>query len=257
MGRIRFLSWNVNGIRAVHRKGFADWFRDESPDVLCVQETKAEAHQVPDDLREMDRYHAYFCSAKRRGYSGVGLWTRTEPEQVDLGFGVKRFDEEGRTIRADYGRFILFNVYFPNGGASEERLAYKMDFYAAFLKHLKKELKQQPNIVICGDVNTAHCEIDLARPKENETVSGFLPQERQWIDKLLKAGFLDTFRLKDESPGKYSWWDYKTRARERNVGWRIDYFFVSEALKDHVAKAAILDQVLGSDHCPVELVLKF
>jgi exodeoxyribonuclease-3 len=168
-------------------------------------------------------------------------------------FGASKFDDEGRIIQADYGSFILFNIYFPNGKASPERLKYKMDFYEAFLQEMKKLMKKGKKIVVCGDVNTAHKEIDLARPKENSKVSGFLPQEREWIDRLLAAGFIDTMRIFDQSPGRYTWWDMVSRARDRNVGWRIDYFYVGENLKNNVKSAYILPDVTGSDHCPVGL----
>lgn len=254
--KLRLLSWNINGIRAIYKKGFADWLRDEYPDVLCVQETKARAEQAPVALRETDGYHVYFCAGQRPGYSGVATWTRQEPARVDYGFGVEPFDVEGRTLVCAFDDFLLYNVYFPNGGANPERLAYKLAFYDAFLKHLRRVQRQHPAIVVCGDVNTAHREIDLARPKENEAVSGFLPEERAWIDRLLAAGFHDTFRLQNDEPGHYSWWDYKTRARERNVGWRIDYFFVTEGLAGKVEDCVIQADVTGSDHCPVELKLK-
>ena len=171
-------------------------------------------------------------------------------------FGVTRFDDEGRILQADYGKFILFNIYFPNGKASPERLQYKMDFYQAFLLEMKKLLKKDKKIIICGDVNTAHKEIDLARPKENSKTSGFLPQEREWIDRFLELGFLDTLRMFDPSPGQYTWWDMVSRARDRNVGWRIDYFYASGNLKNNVQKAYILPEVMGSDHCPIGLELE-
>ncbi|MBN1435800.1 MAG: exodeoxyribonuclease III [Sedimentisphaerales bacterium] len=254
MKSLRLLCWNVNGLRAIHRKGlFLDWLVKERPDVLAIQETKLQEDQVPEELWEVLDYKVYFNSAQRKGYSGVGLWSRPQPVEVTQGFGVKRFDAEGRTLVADYGDFLLYNVYFPNGGQGEERLQYKYDFYDAFLKHLKKVKKTRPNILVCGDVNTAHKEIDLARPKENESNTGFLPDERAWIDKLLASGFCDTFRMFEDGGENYTWWDYKTRARERNVGWRIDYFFVSEAFKDNVEGARILADVVGSDHCPIEV----
>jgi exodeoxyribonuclease-3 len=178
------------------------------------------------------------------------------PQEIRRGLGVERFDTEGRTLAVDFGSFVLFNVYFPNGGMSPERLQFKMDFYDAFLDCIESLRKKGRHIVICGDVNTAHNEIDLARPKENQKVTGFLPEERAWIDRLLAAGYIDTFRLFCAEAGQYTWWDMKTRARERNVGWRLDYFFVSESLRGSVQSAAILPEVPGSDHCPVELTMK-
>jgi exodeoxyribonuclease-3 len=247
------LSWNVNGLRALFKKGFAQWLAKSSPDILCLQETKAREDQVQKELETVKGYHVHFCSGQRPGYSGVAIFSREKPGSVKQTFGVSRFDDEGRIIQADYGSFILFNIYFPNGKASPERLKYKMDFYEAFLSEMKKLLKKGKQIVICGDVNTAHKEIDLARPKENSKVSGFLPQEREWIDRLLAAGFIDTMRIFDQSPGRYTWWDMVSRARDRNVGWRIDYFYVSENLRKNVNGAYILPEVMGSDHCPIGL----
>ena len=255
MTTIRLFSWNVNGIRAVHRKGFLDWFLKEQPDILCIQETKASPDQLPDDLLDIEGYSTHVAAAQKKGYSGVALYSKPAPLGVSNGFGIERFDSEGRTLVADYGDFILFNIYFPNGKASKERLLYKMDFYDAFLGHVDRLSREGRRIVICGDVNTAHQRRDLARPKENETVSGFLPEERAWIDKLLSHGFVDTFRMFVSEGGYYSWWDYKTRARERNVGWRIDYFFVSENMRDDVRSAFISGDVMGSDHCPIGIDL--
>ncbi|MBI9017887.1 MAG: exodeoxyribonuclease III [Phycisphaerae bacterium] len=252
---IRILNWNVNGLRAAYRKGFIDWLKAEKPDVMCVQEGKAHLDQLPKKMIEVDGYDFYLNSAERKGYSGVASWCAIEPVSVTHGFGIEKFDVEGRVQELDFGDFVLFNVYFPNGGASPERLAYKMEFYAEFLEHLKGLNPKKKNIIVCGDVNTAHKEIDLARPEANTKSSGFLPEERAWIDELLEADFYDAFRMFDESAEKYSWWDYKTKSRERNVGWRIDYFFVSEAIKDKITDCKILAEVPGSDHCPVELTL--
>ena len=253
MTTLRLLSWNVNGLRAVYKKGFLDWIRGENADVVCLQETKSTVDQLPADLSPIEGYHAFFSSAERKGYSGVALYSKRKPRRVTPGFGLKKFDREGRTLAADYGNFTLFNVYFPNGKASTERLRYKMEFYRTFLKHVSRLQEKGTRVVICGDVNTAHKEIDLARPKENEKVSGFLPEERAWIDELLRHGFVDTFRMFTAGPGHYTWWDFKSRARERNVGWRIDYFFISENLRTQVKSATILPDILGSDHCPVGL----
>jgi len=186
----------------------------------------------------------------------VCIYSREEPEKIDTGFGIDEFDNEGRIIIAYYRNFVLFNIYFPNGKASKIRLDYKMNFYDAFLDRANKIRKKGMGIIVCGDVNTAHTEIDLARPKENENVSGFLPEEREWIDKFISHGYFDTFRLFTKEGGHYSWWDYKTGARERNIGWRIDYFFVSEDLKDKLKSAFILNQVMGSDHCPVGIEIE-
>lgn len=257
MKKYRLISWNVNGIRAVYKKGFLDWFKSVSPDILSLQETKAHPDQLVDELKNVDGYESYFSAAEKKGYSGVVTYTKLKPVSVKPGIGVQKFDSEGRFIITEFEDFTLFNIYFPNGKASAERLQYKMDFYDAFLKHCKKLLKQNKKIVVCGDVNTAHKEIDLARPKENSQTSGFLIEEREWIDKFLSAGFIDTFRLFNQEPEQYTWWDMVTRARERNVGWRIDYFYASENLKKNIVSAAIHSTVMGSDHCPIELELKF
>ncbi|MEK6794123.1 MAG: exodeoxyribonuclease III [Spirochaetota bacterium] len=248
---MKIISWNVNGIRAAQKKGIIPWIAKVSPDILCLQETKAHPDQLTQDLKEIDGYTSYFSSAEKKGYSGVAVYTKKNPDSVDHGFGEKRFDSEGRIICARYAGFTLYNIYYPNGKASPERLKYKMEFYDAFLAHAQKRRKNGERIVVCGDVNTAHTEIDLARPKENEDSSGFLPEERAWIDKLIAAGYIDTFRLFEKGPDHYTWWDLKTRARERNIGWRIDYFFVSEELKASVKKAFIMPDVEGSDHCPI------
>jgi exodeoxyribonuclease-3 len=253
MKPVKLLSWNVNGLRAIYRKGFLDWFRKQNADIICVQETKATEEQLPVDLVEIPGYHSYFTSAERKGYSGVALWSKEKPKRVSTDMGIKRFDAEGRMIRADYPGFVLLDVYFPNGGASHERLMYKLDFYDSLLDYIAR-LKRR-KLIICGDFNTAHEEIDLARPKQNQTISGFLPQEREWIDKLIARGMLDTFRLFNREGGNYTWWDYQTRARERNVGWRIDYFFISKSLKKTVKSAFIQPEVMGSDHCPVGIEL--
>lgn len=254
MNKIRILSWNVNGIRAVYRKGFLDWFLKDKPDILCIQETKAHEEQLPDDLRNVNGYHSYFCSGERKGYSGVAIYSKEKPLSLKKGFGQEEFDGEGRILIAEYPDFHLFNIYFPNGKARAERLKFKMDFYDAFLDYVKKLKKKGRNIIICGDVNTAHKEIDIARPKENEKISGFLPKERAWIDKFIASGFIDTFRMFNQEPDNYTWWDLMTRARDRNVGWRIDYFFVSDNMKDLIKDAFILPDVMGSDHCPIGIV---
>ena len=251
------ISWNVNGIRASYKKGFIDWLLKENPDIFCAQETKANIDQLPSDLVNIADYISYFHSAERKGYSGVAVYSKYKPKQFSSGFGDKYYDNEGRTIIVNFKDFILFNVYFPNGQRSDERLQYKLDFYDSFIDQIIKLKNDGHKIVICGDVNTAHKEIDLARPKENSKVSGFLPIERQWIDKLIENNFVDTFRLFDKNPDNYTWWNMRTRARDRNVGWRIDYFFVSDNLVNNVKSSSILSDVMGSDHCPIKLKLSF
>ena len=251
MKKIRILSWNVNGIRAAYKKGFLAWLRKEQPDILCIQETKAHPEQLSDELLNVEGYHSYFSSAVRKGYSGVAIYSKIEPKSVKNGFGIEKFDSEGRILIAEYPDYTLFNIYYPNGKARQERLDYKMEFYDEFLKYVDKLKKKGKNIIVCGDVNTAHKEIDIARPKENEKISGFLPMEREWIDKFLSHGYIDTFRMFNQEPDNYTWWDQLTRARERNVGWRIDYFYISESLKKKIKDAFILSDVMGSDHCPI------
>ncbi|MCJ7623638.1 MAG: exodeoxyribonuclease III [Anaerolineaceae bacterium] len=253
MQTYNIVSWNVNGIRAVHRKGDFSSFFQRNPDLLCVQETKAQEEQLDAKILNIEGYHSYFVSAERKGYSGVALYSKVKPESVVGGFGIEEFDREGRVLVAYYPEFVVLNIYFPNGKASKERLKYKLDFYDAFLEFVDGLKDAGKNIIICGDVNTAHKEIDLARPKENEKTSGFLPEERAWIDIFLSHGYVDTLRMFNNEADQYSWWDYKTRARERNVGWRIDYFFVSDGFKENVKSADILADVMGSDHCPIQI----
>jgi exodeoxyribonuclease-3 len=253
---IDLVSWNVNGLRAVAKKGFGEWFTSASPDILCIQETKAHEEQLPATLRSPEGYAAYFAYPERKGYSGVATFSREEPEDVARSIPGATVPDEGRVLLSTYPWARLYNIYFPNGKQSAERLAYKMAFYGDLLRAVCRDVDEGYDVIICGDVNTAHTEDDIARPKENEAVSGFLPQERAWIDSLLGSGFVDTFRLFTRGGGHYSWWDYKSRARERNVGWRLDYFFVSESLKGRVTSADILSDVTGSDHCPVALSIE-
>jgi len=247
---MRVISWNVNGLRAAHKKGFLDWISGENPDIMCLQETKAHEEQLPEEIKSIPGYTSYFSTPEKKGYSGVGLYAKKAPESVQYGFG-DRFDSEGRTIIADFGEFVLFNIYFPNGKRSAERLQYKMDFYGAFLEYAEKTKQSGQHVVVCGDVNTAHKEIDLARPKENVKVSGFLPEERAWMDEFLARGYKDTLRIFNQEPENYTYWDQMTRARDRNVGWRIDYFFVDQEFAGRLTGAFVLADVMGSDHCPV------
>jgi exodeoxyribonuclease-3 len=254
----RLLSWNVNGIRAASKKGLLEWMPASKGDVVCLQETKALPEQLSDEIRNIGKYGAAYHSAERKGYSGVAIYSKPKPDSIETSFGKPEFDREGRVIAHHYPEFSIFNVYFPNGKARAERLDYKMRFYDWFLKLMKRYRKKGiENLVVCGDVNTAHREIDLARPKENAKVSGFLPEERRWIDDFVAADFIDTFREFEKGGEHYTWWDQITRARDRNVGWRIDYFFVSESLRKNLASAKIYPDVMGSDHCPIEAVLKF
>ena len=251
--KVNLISWNVNGIRAVSRKGFLKWFDSAKPNVLCLQEIKAQVDQLPKELKHIPNYHSYFNPAIRKGYSGVATYTAIEPKTIANGMSIDKFDSEGRLHRLDFDDFILLNVYWPNGGMSDERLGYKLDFYDRFLDYTNNLRDNGNNLVICGDLNTAHKAIDIARPKENEKVSGFLPIEREWIDKFLANGYVDTFRMFNNQPAQYTWWSYRTKARNRNVGWRLDYFFVNEEFKDNVVDSYILSDVMGSDHCPIGL----
>ena len=255
MKEIEILCWNVNGIRAVERKGFLNWLSQKSPDILCLQETKAQPGQISPEVQQPPGYYTYWNFPQRKGYSGVATFSKEEPISVENGFGIKQFDVEGRVVITKYPQFTLFNIYFPNGKMSQERLRYKMDFYDAFLDFINPIKARDENLVICGDFNTAHKEIDLARPKENENISGFLPMERAWMDKFVAHGFIDTFRYFNKEPNHYTWWSLRTRGRERNIGWRLDYMFVTENLLDLVTEASILSQVIGSDHCPVGIKL--
>ena len=254
---MKILSWNVNGLRAIHRNGYWNDFLKENADIFCMQETKASPEQLPDDLREVKGYFSYFASSEvRKGYSGVAIYTKIKPEKVEYGMGIKKFDQEGRLLTLYFKSFVLLTVYFPNGGQGPERLKYKLDFYDAFLEHIEKIRKAGHKIIFCGDVNTAHEEIDLARPQENEESTGFLPEERAWIDEVVRHGYVDTFRaLYPNKKDSYSYWDIKTRARDRNVGWRLDYFFISSDLQKDLRDAFILKDIFGSDHAPTGIKL--
>lgn len=251
MTELEILSWNVNGLRAILKKGFVDFLQEKKPDILCLQETKASEDQLPPEIRTAWGYHIYFASGEKKGYSGVAILSKVKPLVVSAGFGIEEFDREGRVLVADYGAFVLLNIYFPNGKASSERLDFKMRFYDAFLEYVDRLKAQGRKIVVCGDVNTAHREIDIARPRENSKISGFLPVERAWMDKFFARGYVDTFRQFNDQPGQYTFWDVITKARERNVGWRIDYFFVSDNFAPQLKGAYILPGIMGSDHCPI------
>lgn len=255
---MKIISWNVNGLRAVHKKGNLSEIFKNNPDILCLQETKCEADQLPEEVRDPAGYVSHFSHSKtRKGYSGVAVFSRTQPIKVEEGMGIKDMDQEGRLLVLYYEDFVLLNCYFPNGGGGPERLKYKLAFYDHFLAFIEKLRKKGHKVIVCGDVNTAHEEVDLARPKENEKNTGFLPEERAWIDELIYSGYVDIFRhLHPHTRDAYTYWDMKTGARNRNVGWRIDYFFVSPDLLPRVKHATILADVFGSDHCPIVLELK-
>jgi exodeoxyribonuclease-3 len=253
---MEIVTFNVNGLRAILKKNFMEWFKNQNPDILCLQEIKASKEQLNGDIIEVEDYNAYWNSAERPGYSGVITFSKEPPVDIQFGLGIGRFDKEGRLIRTKFPEFTLLNVYFPNGKMSEERLKFKLDYYDAFLEFSEDLKKNGEELIITGDFNTAHKEIDLANPKENEKYSGFLPIEREWIDKFVSYGYIDTFRHFHPDPEQYTWWTYRFKARERNIGWRIDYFFVTEGLIDKVQDSTILKDVYGSDHAPILLRLK-
>lgn len=252
---IEIISWNVNGIRAVANKEALKWIDERQTDILCLQEIKALEEQIPQDLFAKKYQESFVNSATKKGYSGTMTWSTLQSDYHSTCDHVDT-TAEGRIVEMHYGDIALFNVYFPNGQKDEERLAHKMKFYDNFLAHCEALRKEGKSIIICGDVNTAHKEIDLKNPKANSKTSGFLPIEREWIDKLLDHGYIDTFRyVNGDEADRYSWWSYRASARVNNVGWRIDYFFISEDLAENLEDAFILDYIEGSDHCPVGIRL--
>ena len=256
---MKIISWNTNGLRAtVKQEHFTPLFAFNNPDIVCFQETKCEPDQLDEKTRNLKGYHSYFSYSKlRKGYSGVAIYSKLEPEKVEYGMGIKKFDDEGRTLVAHYKDFVLINCYFPNAGISPERLVYKLEFYDAFLKFINKLKESGKNVIFTGDVNTAHNEIDLARPKENENNTGFLPIERAWLDEVVNNGFVDIFRsLNPDKKDVYTYWDMKTRARDRNVGWRIDYFFTNQSFLKNIQSFKTLSDYEGSDHCPIMIEIK-
>ena len=255
---MRIISWNTNGLRATINQGHFDPLFKYEPDIIRFQETKSEAEQISKEIRNHKNYFSYFASSKvKKGYSGVAIFSKIEPKKVEFGIGIKEFDDEGRTLVAYYDDFVLINCYFPNGGGGPIRLDYKLRFYDAFLKFIDKLKKSGRKIIFCGDINTAHEEIDLARPKENEKNTGFLPEERAWLDEVVAHGYVDVFRyFYPNKKDAYTYWDQKTRARDRNVGWRIDYFFVSGSFIKKIKNTKILSEYYGSDHCPILIELE-
>lgn len=253
---MKIISWNTNGLRATVKQGyFFPLFKKYNPDILCLQETKSEPDQLGDETKNVPGYYSYFSYSKiKKGYSGVAIYTREKPLKVFYGMGKKEFDDEGRIIGAKFKNFTLINCYFPNGGAGSDRLKYKLEFYEAFLKFILSLRKNGEHVIFCGDVNTAHTEIDLARPKENIENTGFLPIERAWLDKVVKNDFIDIYRhFYPNKKDAYTYWDQKTRARDRNVGWRIDYFFADKKIVSKIKNTEILFDYYGSDHCPISL----
>lgn len=254
MPPIKLYSWNINGVRAAEKKGFLGWLGACGGDIVALQETKASPEQVSAALRRPDGFHAEWCAAEKKGYSGVATFSRV-PALAERGIGDARFDGEGRVLISQFPWFTLFNVYFPSGSSGSERIAYKLAFYTRFLDLVRRYLAAGQPLIIAGDVNTAHAEIDLARPRENRMTSGFLPEERAALGEFFTAGLVDTFRHVRPAEAKYSWWSQVTFARERNIGWRLDYILVSPDLRERIVDADIHPDVTGSDHCPVSLTL--
>jgi exodeoxyribonuclease III len=248
-------TWNINGYRAALGKGFREWLAETSPDVVCLQEIKVKPEQLTQSQLEIPGYQVIWNPAQKPGYSGVATLYKNPPEYYELGIMVDKFDVEGRVICTRQNGFNLFNVYFPNGQRGKDRVEYKLEFYARLLDIYLEMVSKGEQVVITGDFNTAHEPIDLAHPKENQETSGFLPEERVWVDKYIENGMIDVFRHKYPDKVQYTWWTYLFQARTRNVGWRIDYYMISPGLLDRVTDTVIHDQILGSDHCPVSLYL--
>jgi len=252
---MRLVSWNVNGIRAAIRNGFWDWLAADATDMLCLQETRIQIDQLTEEMLDPPAHRSYWVSADQKGYSGVATFSRREPLAVTAGLGQPQFDGEGRVLITEMPGFTLINAYFPSGQRGHDRVAYKLEFYDALLAHCKGLQAQGHRLIVCGDYNTAHEPIDLARPAQNKKTSGFLPEEREALTRWLESGFVDSFRALHPDQVAYSWWTYRMNARARNIGWRLDYFLVEETLMPFVQDATILDDVTGSDHCPVALEL--
>lgn len=252
---MKIITWNVNGLRAALRKGVRDWLLEQSADVLCMQETRVLPEQLTEEQRTLPGYDVIWNPAEKKGYSGVATWTKIPPQDTVLGLGDPRFDVEGRVIRTRHPGFHLYNIYFPNGQRGQERVAYKLDFYERLLAQCDDLHAEGETVIITGDFNTAHREIDLKNPGPNAKNSGFLPEERAMLDRYLAHGFVDVFRVLYPEREQYTWWTFRANARARNIGWRIDYFLVSEALVPRIKDVIIHDEVLGSDHCPVALLM--
>lgn len=255
--RVKLLSWNVNGLRAAQRAGLLEWLAAEKPFALCVQEIKVRPEELPPEVASPRGYRGHFHAAERPGYSGVATFTREDPEAVVAGLGVEAFDREGRVLRTEFRDFVLVNAYFPNSQRDHARLEYKLRFCAAMLRLVNRYRRAGKHVLLCGDFNVSHRAIDLANPRQNEKNAGFLPEERAFMDRLLgRHGWVDTFRHHEAGPGHYTWWSYRPGVRARNIGWRLDYFVANPELLDRVARVRHRPEVLGSDHCPVELVLE-
>ncbi|NND76772.1 MAG: exodeoxyribonuclease III [Flavobacteriales bacterium] len=250
---MKIITYNVNGIRAAMKKDWVKWLKATKADVLCIQETKAQEDQVNvDEIRKLG-YNTYFYSAQKKGYSGVAIFSKTEPDHVEFGMGIKKYDDEGRVIRADFGELSIMSVYMPSGSSGDERQAFKMKWLKDFYKYANKLRESRKKLIICGDYNICHKAIDIHNPVSNKNSSGFLPEERAWMDKFTKSGFIDTFRYFNEEPHKYTWWSYRSGARKKNLGWRIDYCMATKELESDLKRADILSEAVHSDHCPALL----
>ena len=247
----RIITYNVNGIRAALKKGWADWAKSAAADIICIQETKAQADQLDHTIFEALGYTPYFYSAEKKGYSGVAIFTKEVPKHLEYGCGIEKYDKEGRVIRADYEDFSVISAYFPSGSSGDERQAFKMDFLADFQEYINELKKDYPNLIVCGDYNICHLDIDIHNPDKQHNTSGFLPEERAWLSSFVNSGFIDSFRHFNMEPHHYSWWSYRAAARARNKGWRIDYNMVSKPMENRLTRAVILPEAKHSDHCPV------
>jgi exodeoxyribonuclease III len=254
---MKIYSWNVNGLRAIEKKGFVEWVEKTSPDIIGLQEIKAKEDQISEAIKNIPGYKVFFNPAERKGYSGTAVFYKVDPVSITCGLPDEKFNNEGRTICMEYNDFILLNIYFPNGQKDEERLKFKLDFYDCLFDYIENLVSKGKKLLIFGDFNTAHNDIDLKNPKPNSKRSGFLRIERDWLDKLVSAGYVDTYRYLNPEKVEYSWWSYRFNARKNNAGWRIDYHFISENMKDFLLDANIHTDVIGSDHCPVSVDLKF